>query len=161
MKATFKQAAAGAIAGTIAAFAMQQFVSLWHSTKGQKLEDGAFGLDREADMNAAQKLWQFLFQRSLTEADAMKVALALHYGHGAATGIGYVLLVNKNQGFRVGFGAAYGTALWLVGDEVAVTLMRLSNPRSKTKASHVVALAAHLLYGSVMELSRKSLLKKL
>src|SRR3982751_3426240 len=161
MKPTFKQAAAGAMAGTIAAFAMRQFVSLWHSTKGQRSEDGAFGLDREADVNAAQKLWQFLFQRSLTETGAVKVALALHYGHGAATGAGYALLVNKNQGFRAGFGAAYGTALWLAGDEIAVTLMRLSDPRSKTKASHVIALAAHLVYGSVTELSRRSLLKAL
>src|SRR4051794_39452194 len=156
MKPVFKQAAAGAIAGTIAAFAMQQFVSFWHCTKGRKTEDGAFGLDREADVNAAQKLWRLLFGKSLNEADAIKKAHAMHYGYSAAASAGYAVLVGKNQAFGVGYGTVYGTALWLVGDEIAITLMGLSDPRSKTKASHAVALAAHLVFGSVTEGSRRN-----
>ena len=100
---------------------------------------------------------QLLFRRNLTESDAERVALTLHYGHGALAGAGYALLVNKNQTLQAGFGTAYGAALWLVGGEIAVTLARLSDPRSKSKASHMIALAAHLVYGSVMELSRRSL----
>ena len=161
MKPVFKQAMAGAIAGTIAAFAMQQFVSLWHGTKGRKEEDGAFGLDREADVNAAQKLWHVLFQKELTETEALKIARAMHYGYSAAASAGYAILVSKNQIFRAGFGTAYGVALWLAGDEIGITLMRLSDPRSKTKASHAVALAAHLVFGAVTELSRRGLLEGL
>ncbi len=161
MKSILKQAAVGAAAGTVAAFAMQQFVSLWHGTGGQRAEDGAFGLDREADVNAAQKLWQLLFHESLTEAEAIRVARIMHYGYSAAASAGYAVLVSKNQIFRAGFGTAYGLVLWLVGDEIAITLMRLSDPRHKTKASHAVALAAHLLFGSVTELSRRSLLARL
>jgi len=161
MKPILKQAAVGAAAGTIAAFAMQQFVSLWHRTKGQGAENGAFGLDREADVNAAQKLWQLLFRRSLTETEAIAVARAMHYGYSAAASAGYAALAGKSPLFQAGFGTAYGAALWLAGDEVAITLLRLSDPRSKTKASHAVALAAHLVFGSVTELGRRSLLKRL
>ncbi len=157
MKQSIKQAAVGSLAGILAAFAMRQFVSLWHSTRGGRAEDGAFGLDREADINAARKLWQLLFQKSLTDAEALKIALAMHYGYSAAASAGYAVLVDGNSVFGAGFGTAYGTALWLAGDEIAVTLMRLSDPRSKTKASHAIAFAAHLLFGSVTELSRRVL----
>jgi hypothetical protein len=160
MKSAFKQAVAGAAGGAIAAFAMQQFVSLWHCTKGQKAEDGAFGLDREADVNAAQKLWHFLFEESLSEAEALKIARMMHYGYSVAASAGYAVLAGKNQAVRAGFGTVYGVVLWLVGDEIGITIMRLSDPRSKSKASHIVALAAHLVFGSVTELSRKSLLKE-
>lgn len=160
MKTILKQAVGGATAGIVAAFAMQQFVSLWHLTKGRKLQDGAFGLDREADINAAQGLWRFLFGKYLTEGEAIAVARAMHYGYSAAASAGYAALVRKNPAFHAGFGTIYGAVLWLVGDEIAITLMRLSDPRSKTKASHAVAFAAHLVFGSVTELSRRVLLDK-
>ncbi|MBV9939125.1 MAG: hypothetical protein JO150_11525 [Acidobacteriaceae bacterium] len=158
MKTILKQATGGATAGIVAAFAMQQFVSLWHSTKGRKLQDGAFGLDREADINAAQGLWQFFFRKNLTEREAIMVARVMHYGYSAAASAGYAVSVGKNPGFRAGFGTVYGAVLWLVGDEIAITLMRLSDPRSKTKASHAVAFTAHLIFGSVAELSRRMFL---
>ena len=148
------------MAGTIAAFAMQQFVSLWHRTGGRRTEDGAFGLDREADVNASQNLWQLLFGQSLTEAEALKDARIMHYGYSAAASAGYAVLAGKNQAFRAGFGTVYGAVLWLAGDEIGITLMGLSDPRSKTKASHAVALAAHLIFGSVTEASRRLLLKE-
>lgn len=158
MKPVFKQAAVGAGAGIIAAFAMQQFVSLWHRTRGQRAEEGAFGLDREADINASQKLWRFLFQQDLKEAEALMLARVMHYGYSAAASAGYTVLANRKRRVRTGFGMAYGAALWLVGDEMGITLMGLSDPRSKTKASHLVALAAHLVFGTVTEMSRKILL---
>lgn len=160
MKTILKQVAGGATAGIVAAFAMQQFVTLWHSTKGRKLQDGAFGLDREADINAAQGLWQFLFGKNLTEGEAITVARVMHYGYSAAASTGYTALVRRNPIFQAGFGTLYGAVLWLIGDEIAITLMRLSDPRSKTKASHSIAFAAHLVFGSVTELSRRIFLDK-
>jgi uncharacterized membrane protein YagU involved in acid resistance len=160
MKSVLKQATAGAIAGTVAAFAMQQFVSFWHRTGGKETKDGAFGLDREADINAAQRLWQFLFGKELTEREALTIARIMHYSFSAAASAGYAVLASKNPAVRAGFGTAYGAVLWLGGDEIGITLMRLSDPRSKTKASHVVALAAHLIFGSVTEMSRRSLLER-
>jgi hypothetical protein len=159
MKPVFKQAAAGAAAGAIAAFAMQQFVSLWDRMKGEKTEDGAFGLDREADVNASRKLWRSLFQQDLTEVEALKLARAMHYGYSIAASAGYAVLADRNPRVRAGFGTVYGAVLWLVGDEAGITLMGLSDPRSKTMASHLAALTAHLVFGSVTEMSRRSLLK--
>ena len=160
MKTLIKQATAGAIAGAVAAFAMQQFVSFWHRTKGRKPEDGAFGLDREADVNASRKLWQLLSGGNLTEAEALNIARLLHYGYSAGASAGYAVLVGKNPAFRAGFGTAYGAALWLAGDEVGITLMGWSDPRSKSAASHAIALAAHLIFGSVTEAVRRFLLEE-
>ena len=148
------------MAGIVAAFAMQQFLSLWHSKKGRQLQEGAFGLDREADINAAQGLWQFLFGKNLAESEAITVARVMHYGYSAAASAGYAVSVHKNPVFQTGFGTVYGAVLWLVGDEIAITLMRLSDPRSKTKTSHAVAFVAHLVFGSVTELCRRMFLDK-
>jgi uncharacterized membrane protein YagU involved in acid resistance len=158
MNGWMKKASAGALAGIAAAFAMRQFVSWWHSATDQRVKDGAFGLDPEADINAAQRLWQALFQVSLNEPEALKIALAMHYGYSAAAGAGYAVLADKNPHVRSGYGTVYGTVLWLIGDELAITLMRLSDPRSKTAASHMAAFTAHLLFGIVIEFSRQNLL---
>jgi hypothetical protein len=158
MKSFFKKVAAGSIAGLAAAYAMRQFVSAWHCTGGQQPEDGAFGLDYEADINAATRFWRFLFEQDLSEAEALTLASLMHYGYSAAAGAGYAILASRYQGIRAGWGMAYGAVMWLAADELGVTLTGLSDPRSKTKASHGVALAAHLLFGSVTEISRRGFL---
>jgi hypothetical protein len=41
--------------------------------------------------------------------------------------------------------------LWLIGDELAVTASRLESPGGAGAFSHLSALAAHLLYGFIVD----------
>lgn len=159
MKRLLKQAVIGATAGSIAAFAMRQFVLLWDQATRGRAEAGAFGLDREADIYAAQDLWQLLFKKDLEEADALRVAQTMHYAFSAAASAGYAVLADSHRSVRAGFGTAYGTALWLVGDEIAMSVMGVGDLRSKSTSSHASAWAAHLIFGFVTEWSRRKLVK--
>ncbi len=52
---------------------------------------------------------------------------------------------------RAGYGTAYGTAVFVVGDEIAITAAGLSNPLKKPIESHASAFIAHLIFGAVLE----------
>lgn len=57
----------------------------------------------------------------------------------------------------LGRGTLFGTALWLGADEIAVPAFGLSGPPAETPASsHLSALAAHLVYGLVADLVKRS-----
>nr|WP_254360457.1 DUF1440 domain-containing protein [Corallococcus exiguus] len=50
------------------------------------------------------------------------------------------------------FGVGFGLGLFLIGDELAVPLLRLAPPPQKVPAkSHLSALAAHIVYGTTAE----------
>ena len=57
-----------------------------------------------------------------------------------------------------GFGLPYGTVFWLVVDEGAVSLLRLSKPPTAYPLStHIYALASHLVFGATAEGVRRLL----
>jgi uncharacterized membrane protein YagU involved in acid resistance len=58
-----------------------------------------------------------------------------------------------------GYGAVYGSAVWLGADEIAVPALGLSGPPTQTQViGHVQALAAHVVYGVTTDLTRRALL---
>jgi uncharacterized membrane protein YagU involved in acid resistance len=69
----------------------------------------------------------------------------------------YVLLASSTPLIRTGFGTAFGIALWVVGDEIPITLSAISDPRSKTVASLAAAVLAHVIFGAAVEAATKAL----
>ena len=62
------------------------------------------------------------------------------------------------EAVHVGAGAAFGAALWLTSDEIAVPLLKLSKPPQEYPLRvHAMALAAHLAYGFTTEIVRRAL----
>jgi uncharacterized protein DUF1440 len=151
MNTLSKRILAGTAAGLAGAIAMKAAVGLWHSVTKYEPTEGVFGLDDEADIRGAQLAARMVFNAQLPESDAKTIGVILHYGYGAATGVAYALASARTSAIRKGTGTLFGGALWLVGDELAVTLSGISDPRSKTPLSHVSALFAHLLFGAVMD----------
>ncbi len=144
----------GAGAGLAGAYAMQRFRSAWNRHYAATPEDGVFGLDKEADLKSANILTNFVLSRTLPEKNAEELALVLHYAYGALAGAAYALAVENTRYARAGCGTLFGTAVWLLGDEIPIALSGLSNPFARTTRSHGSAFAAHLLFGAATELSR-------
>lgn len=136
---------------------MQCFRTAWNQHYAANPRDGVFGLDREADLKSADILTNLLIGRTMPEKSAEQLALSLHYSYGAIAGAGYVTWAEAFPTVRAGYGILFGVALWLLGDELPITLSGLSNPFARSPRSHLSALIAHLIFGSVTEGLRKVL----
>lgn len=148
----------GAVAGLVGAYAMQQFRTAWNMHYAASPRDGVYGLDEEADLKSANVLTNFFIRRTLPEKDALRLALLLHYGYGAFAGAGYAISAPKWPPLKAGYGTLFGTGVWLLGDELPISLSGLSNPFARSIRSHASAFAAHLLFGAAAELTRRVLL---
>ena len=148
----------GAVAGLVGAYAMQQFRTAWNRKFVASPRDAVYGLDEEADLKSAHLLTKFFVSRTLPKQDALRLALLLHYGYGAIAGAGYAISAARWPPMKTGCGSLFGTGLWLLGDELPISLSGLSNPFARSVRSHVSAFAAHLLFGATTELTRSVLL---
>lgn len=129
----------GAAAGVLGGLAMKAVVRF--------VDPDAFGLSAHTDAKSAQVLWRKLGLTPLSEAAAEQVGAAMHYGFAAASGAAYAAWSPRFPVIRAGSGAVFGLVLWAVGDELAVTVADLEDPRGTPIRSHVSALAAHVLFG--------------
>lgn len=136
---------------------MQRFRVAWNRHHAATPRDGVFGLDREADLKSANIITNLFIGRTVSERSAERLALVLHYAYGAAAGVGYVLWIEASPAARTSYGTLFGTVLWLLGDELPIALSGLSNPFARSHRSHLSALVAHLIFGSVTESVRKVL----
>lgn len=136
--------ACGTLAGIAGAAAMHAFRLLWESAAHDQPRHGIFGFDREADVNSARLMSSVVLRRTITDVEAEKLGLALHYGYGAAMGVFY-------EALNVRAPAAFGSVLWFVGDEIPISMLGLTDPSRRSVASHLAALGAHLLFGCVVD----------
>lgn len=146
---------AGAIGGLAGAWAMQQFRLRWDVRRGASPETGIFGFDKEADLGSVDQICAAFNLAVLPENEALQAALWLHYAYGVLSGAAYGVAVAQRPTANAGYGMAFGAALWLIGDELAITMAGLSDPRTRKPASHASALFTHILFGVVTEGGRK------
>ncbi len=169
-KSLCKSMMAGAIGGFVAAFAMNQFqaavsavsASALHKERQRKdwPEPGpqAKSSGDDATVKAAKAISTAIFDHELREDEKRWAGPAVHYGLGAALGALYGALALSTE-VEVGAGTAYGSAVWLGADEIAVPMVGLSGPPTETPLTgHVSALASHLVFGLVTHLTRKLVL---
>lgn len=163
----WKSMVAGALGGLVASWAMNQFQSVVSevSEAVAKRERERLGLpespaeqssDEDATVKAARAISTTVFDHELTADETEWAGPAMHYGLGTTLGVVYGALAVCTPSVERGAGTAYGSAVWLGADEVAVPLAGLSGPPSETPLSgHVKALASHLVFGLVTHLTRK------
>lgn len=164
-----KGAAAGLVAGIAGAWAMNQFhaaVSAASSSPDDASQRG--GMQEPGDAQAAEKgeqqggepstvlaaeaVSRGLFDHELTEREQRIAGPLMHYGFGAVTGAAYGAAVEAWPALRAGGGTAYGVAVWLTADELAVPGLGLSEPPTQHPLStHLSGLGAHLVFGAVVE----------
>jgi Protein of unknown function (DUF1440) len=105
---------------------------------------------------AAQAIARFLLGRRLTRQELRVAAPLSHYLFGAAMGAAYGAYAQRRE--ARGSGAGFGTTVWLAADEVAMPLLGLSDSTARRPLEmHLQSLVAHLVFGTVTEMTRRSL----
>ena len=158
-----KGALAGAAAGLLASFVMNQFQTAW-STAEEHIapSDDEEGDEDPATVKAADSAARAATGRPLPEGAKASAGQAVHYATGALLGAIYGALAEVFPKITAGFGAAYGTAVNLVLDEAVVPALGLGPSPFKTPLkTHAYGAASHSVFGVALELGRRAARKAL
>jgi hypothetical protein len=97
--------------------------------------------------------------RELTFAETKVGAEIVHFLVGGTGGALYGALLGRRGRNPVFAGAAFGFVLWLVGEEVAMSVLGINDPpQSYSIAMHANSLGEHLAYGIATGLISTALL---
>jgi uncharacterized membrane protein YagU involved in acid resistance len=176
---TLKGLAAGALGGLVGSFAMNQLQAgmsklFEHPRQPEEKKEAARqaqgwkeygeptnGQDDDienATVKAAAAVSQTVFDHELQPEERQPAGNAMHYAYGIVAGGLYGAVAEDWEAVQAGAGAAFGAALWLTSDEIALPLLRLSKgPQEYPLRVHAMALAAHLAYGFSTEMARRAL----
>ena len=158
---TIGQTAAGIAGGLAASFAMSRFQTGWTTLARQLGPDSAAGQAKEgepATVKAANRVSQTTTGEPVPEPHKDTAGEAVHYGFGALLGGIYGAAGSVAPQVRTGFGTLFGAAVWAVADEIAVPAADLSKPPQAVPPSqHLYSIVSHLLFGAVLEGSRRAI----
>jgi uncharacterized membrane protein YagU involved in acid resistance len=173
----WKGLVAGLIGGLVASWTMNRFQDVWmkvsangeststrsSDTKNRDAEQPASGNHDEQDdttVKAASVVSEGIFRHKLTKNEKKIAGSAVHYSLGTGVGGLYGAAAEVIPEVTAGVGLPFGAAFWLVVDETAVPLLRLSKgPTEYALSTHVYALTSHFVYGLTAELVRRSVRK--
>ena len=118
------------------------------------LDDIAVGGMKSRDEEPATATMGRLAHEAVTgrepeEDRKAKLGQAVHWGYGILMGGAYGATRTHSDGPDLVGGLGFGTALWALGDELAVPLLGLAEgPTAHGWSDHASALGAHLAYGA-------------
>ncbi|HVX67253.1 MAG TPA: DUF1440 domain-containing protein [Bryobacteraceae bacterium] len=96
----------------------------------------------------ARILYRTIARRDAPPETARKLGNVVHWTYGIKMGGAYGLIHRRGRKLDVLGGAAYGVALWALGDEVALPLLGLAEgPKAYPKSLHAEMFGAHIVYG--------------
>lgn len=156
-----KGAIAGLIGGIAGTFAMNQYRTLWlkfdregrHDWAKVEREQRAHASGTEAATSkAASAVAEVLIDRPLTQEEKRVAGPLTHYLTGGLPAAAYGIAVELQPKLGWGAGLPLGAIVFFLGDEVAVTGLRLSPPASEyTPSTHLYTLTSHTVYGLVTD----------
>ncbi len=155
-----KGAVAGIAGGLLAAFLMEQFQAAWSAT-AEAISPSEKKPGRKADpatIKAANAVVKKIVGRKVPRAYKPAAGAVVHYGMGAGSAAIYGALAEIAPVATLGEGLAFGTAVFVLADEVAVPKAGLSKPPQETPlTTHLYGLASHLIYGVITETVRRAI----
>jgi uncharacterized membrane protein YagU involved in acid resistance len=174
----WKGVVAGLIGGLVASWTMNRFQDVWIKLaesdgrssgarfEGQAEQQRSKNDDAEEQddttVKAASAISEGIFDHKLTKDEKKIAGPAVHYALGTGVGGLYGAVAEVVPQVTSGAGLPFGATFWLVVDETAVPLLRLSKgPTEYPASTHVYALTSHLVYGLTAEVVRQSLRKAL
>lgn len=87
-----------------------------------------------------------------------RLGQAVHWGYGVLVGGIYGAMRPEAHGPDLVAGLGYGTALWVLGDELVVPLLGLAEgPTAHSIPDHAKGLGAHLAYGAATATATQAL----
>lgn len=160
----WKGVVAGAVAGLAATWAMTQFQVGWSKLKEKRRQppdeesQNDQGQAEDATMKTAAAIARNIFGKDLTVEQKRKLGPIVHYGFGAVMGAIYGGMKEEFDNTSIGWGTAFGSALFLGADEAAIPLLGLGGSPTKSPLStHLYAWSSHLVYGATLESVRRPL----
>lgn len=169
-RSTAKGLAAGAVGGLIASWIMGNAHLALNKLTGEKSagrQQPRSGAQRPQQQPASDETQAnvraavAIAEAAGTELEPEQKQLAgtfVHYAFGTIVGGLYGAAAEHSALTRAGAGTAFGSALWLLSDEIAVPVLKLAKPpREYALEVHATALAAHLIYGFTTEMIRRGL----
>lgn len=120
------------------------------------------GDQREGDEPATEAMGRIAYEAATgndpNEAVKQRLGDAVHWGYGILMGGVYGALRSDARTPDLAAGLGYGTALWVLGDEIMVPLLGLSDgPTAHSVPEHATALGAHLAYGAATATATQAL----
>jgi len=107
---------------------------------------------------AAQTIAKHTVNRRLTREELEAAAPLLHYLFGSVLGAVYGGLVERARPAPMLSGAAFGTAVWVGADEIAMPALGLASSNvDYPLEAHAQSFAAHLVFGLTTEVVRRGL----
>lgn len=161
--------AAGAFGGVVASYMMNQFQGLLSKAQTELSSDSGSGSDssggssgENATVKAAQSISHAVGAGDIPEEEKESAGTVVHYAFGGLVGAVYGALASQFPRVSSGYGVAYGSAVWLLGDEAAVPALGLApSPEKSPLSTHLQALAAHCMYGFTTDLVMRGFIKKI
>ncbi|MFB1480590.1 DUF1440 domain-containing protein [Corallococcus sp. RDP092CA] len=142
----------GAVGGALGTFAMNQAQALLARRGEPQEQDGARQPQQEPATEVAARKAAEGAGLHLEGDQKKRAGNGVHWGYGTLWGAVHGALHDRVPLAGKLFGVGFGLGLFLLGDELAVPLLRLSPPPRQVPAkSHLSALAAHLVYGTTAE----------
>lgn len=141
---------------------MNAFQTLWRVLAPPRRGRPAKGEPEEdTTVKTASAISEGLFKHSLSEREKRIAGPVVHYAFGTFVGGLYGAAAEKLPSVTAGAGLPFGAAFWLIADETAVPLLRLSGPPAHYPLSlHLYALVSHLVFGWTAETVRVRLRRK-
>lgn len=107
------------------------------------------GAEEDATVTLGRVLYREIRGREPGPETAEVLGSLVHYGYGALMGGIYGAVRADRHHPDLEGGLAWGTVLWLLGDELVVPLLGLSEgPAERPIREHTRELAGHLVYGA-------------
>lgn len=168
----FRGAMVGVIGGLVASWAMNEFMAV----AGKDLQEALQTEEQNSEDQAQQKAAEGQPHEDATMKAADKIVSkatggqhlswrgkerggpVVHYAFGSLIGGLYGAAAEIAPGITAGFGASFGTLLFIGADLLAVPAMGLSqNPAPEPASKLSSPFAAHLVYGVTTEAIRRIL----
>ena len=146
---------AGALGGLIASFAMGKFYSLL------PLETSSETGNEDSTVRVASAISQKVFHHDLTPNQKTIAGPAVHYVFGMTMAAAYGALVEHWDIVRFAWGLPFGATMWLGAHVIAVPVLGFSEPINVATTTEAAEIAAHLVYGAVVEGVRRTARKRL
>lgn len=181
----WKGLAAGLIGGLVASWTMNRFQDVWSrvaksveagesnqfqrvSGEDDKGGEETFGTQElefssqsevpdDTTVRAASAVSEGVFGHQLTPGEKKIAGTAVHYVLGTGVGGLYGAAAETAPNITAGRGLPFGAVFWLVVDEGAVPLLKLSEgPMAYPLSIHAYALSSHFVYGLTAEMVRRA-----
>jgi putative membrane protein len=107
-------------------------------------------------VQVAQAISRNLFDHELGGREKKIAGPAVHFGYGMLVGGLYGALAEVWPNVKIGMGMGYGMALWALGHEAALPMLKLApSPLDEPPHEHADQLSAHICYGLTLDCVRR------